>query len=38
MRIADSPAAAAARELLAWAPTGLSLLKDLKQDHYDRQA
>ena len=31
----DSPATAAAtRELLAWGPTGLSLLEDLEQDHY----
>jgi nucleoside-diphosphate-sugar epimerase len=31
----DSPATAAAtRELLAWEPTGPSLLEDLEQDHY----
>jgi nucleoside-diphosphate-sugar epimerase len=31
----DSPATAAVtRELLAWAPTGPSLLEDLDQDHY----
>ena len=31
----DSPATAAVtRELLAWAPTGPSLLEDLEQDHY----
>ena len=35
----DSPAAAAVtRELLAWEPTGPSLLEDLEQDHYYRQA
>jgi nucleoside-diphosphate-sugar epimerase len=35
----DSPAAAAAtRELLAWESTGPSLLEDLGQDHYYRQA
>ncbi len=34
----DSPATAAiTRELLAWEPTGPSLLDDLKQDHYYRQ-
>ncbi len=33
----DSPATAAVtRELLAWEPTGLSLLDDLEQDHYYR--
>ncbi len=35
----DSPArAAVTRELLAWEPTGPSLLEDLEQDHYYRQA
>ena len=35
----DSPATAAVtRELLAWEPTGPSLLEDLEQDHYYRQA
>ena len=35
----DSPATAAAtRELLGWEPTGPSLLEDLEQDHYYRQA
>jgi nucleoside-diphosphate-sugar epimerase len=35
----DSPASAAVtRELLAWEPTGPSLLGDLEQDHYYRQA
>jgi nucleoside-diphosphate-sugar epimerase len=35
----DSPATAAVtRELLAWVPTGPSLLDDLGQDHYYRQA
>ncbi len=35
----DSPATAAAtRELLAWEPTGPSLLEDLEQDHYYREA
>jgi nucleoside-diphosphate-sugar epimerase len=35
----DSPATAAAtRELLGWKPTGPSLLEDLEQDHYYRQA
>ena len=35
----DSPATAAiTRELLAWEPTGPSLLEDLEQDHYYRQA
>jgi nucleoside-diphosphate-sugar epimerase len=35
----DSPATAAVtRELLAWEPTGPSLLEDLAQDHYYRQA
>jgi nucleoside-diphosphate-sugar epimerase len=35
----DSPATAAAtRELLGWEPTGPSLLEDLGQDHYYRQA
>jgi nucleoside-diphosphate-sugar epimerase len=35
----DSPATAAVtRELLAWEPTGPSLLDDLEQDHYYRQA
>jgi nucleoside-diphosphate-sugar epimerase len=35
----DTPAAAAmTRELLAWEPTGPSLLEDLAQDHYYRQA
>ena len=34
----DSPASAAVtRELLAWEPTGPSLLGDLEQDHYYRQ-
>jgi nucleoside-diphosphate-sugar epimerase len=34
----DSPATAAVtRELLAWEPTGPSLLEDLEQDHYFRQ-
>jgi nucleoside-diphosphate-sugar epimerase len=34
----DSPATAATtRELLAWEPTGPSLLEDLEQDHYYRQ-
>ena len=33
----DSPATAAiTRELLAWEPTGPSLLEDLEQDHYYR--
>jgi len=33
----DSPATAAiTRELLAWEPTGPTLLKDLEQDHYYR--
>ncbi len=33
----DSPASAAiTRELLAWEPTGPSLLEDLEQDHYYR--
>jgi hypothetical protein len=33
----DSPATAAVtRELLAWEPTGPSLLDDLDQDHYYR--
>ena len=35
----DSPAAATiTRELLGWEPTGPSLLEDLEQDHYYRQA
>jgi nucleoside-diphosphate-sugar epimerase len=35
----DSPATAAiTRELLRWEPTGPSLLEDLEQDHYYRQA
>jgi nucleoside-diphosphate-sugar epimerase len=35
----DSPATAdVTRELLAWEPTGPSLLEDLEQDHYYRQA
>jgi nucleoside-diphosphate-sugar epimerase len=35
----DSPATAATtRELLAWEPTGPSLLEDLEQDHYYRDA
>ena len=35
----DSPATAAVtRELLGWEPTGPSLLEDLEQDHYYRQA
>jgi len=35
----DSPASAAVtRELLAWEPTGPSLLEDLEQDHYYREA
>ena len=35
----DSPASSAAtRELLGWEPTGPSLLEDLEQDHYYRQA
>ena len=35
----DSPATAAVtRELLAWEPTGPTLLEDLEQDHYYRQA
>ena len=35
----DSPATAAVtRELLGWEPTGPSLLDDLEQDHYYRQA
>ena len=35
----DSPATAAiTRELLGWEPTGPSLLDDLEQDHYYRQA
>jgi nucleoside-diphosphate-sugar epimerase len=35
----DSPATASiTRELLAWEPTGPSLLEDLDQDHYYRQA
>jgi nucleoside-diphosphate-sugar epimerase len=35
----DSPATAlVTRELLAWVPTGPSLLEDLEQDHYYRQA
>jgi len=34
----DSPASAAVtRELLAWEPTGPSLLEDLEQDHYYRK-
>jgi nucleoside-diphosphate-sugar epimerase len=34
----DSPATATVtRELLAWEPTGPSLLEDLEQDHYYRQ-
>ena len=35
----DSPASAAiTRELLGWEPTGPSLIEDLEQDHYYRQA
>src|SRR5580704_2229551 len=35
----DSPATAViTRELLAWEPTGPSLLEDLEEDHYYRQA
>ena len=35
----DSPASSAVtRELLGWEPTGPSLLEDLEQDHYYRQA
>ena len=35
----DSPASAAVtRELLGWEPTGPTLLEDLEQDHYYRQA
>jgi nucleoside-diphosphate-sugar epimerase len=35
----DSPASAEiTRELFAWKPTGPSLLEDLEQDHYYRQA
>jgi nucleoside-diphosphate-sugar epimerase len=35
----DSPATAAVtREMLGWEPTGPSLLDDLEQDHYYRQA
>jgi nucleoside-diphosphate-sugar epimerase len=35
----DSPATATVtRELLAWEPTGTSLLEDLEQDHYYRAA
>lgn len=35
----DSPATAAVtRQLLGWEPTGPSLLEDLEQDHYYRQA
>jgi nucleoside-diphosphate-sugar epimerase len=35
----DSPASAAfTKELLAWAPAGPSLLEDLEQDHYYREA
>jgi nucleoside-diphosphate-sugar epimerase len=35
----DSPATAAVtRELLGWEPTGPSLIEDLEQDHYYRQA
>ncbi len=35
----DSPATAAVTgELLAWSPTGPSLLEDLEQDHYYREA
>lgn len=35
----DSPATAAiTRRLLAWEPTGPTLLEDLEQDHYYRQA
>ena len=35
----DSPATAAiTRDLLAWEPTGPSLLEDLEQDHYYHQA
>jgi nucleoside-diphosphate-sugar epimerase len=35
----DSPATAAVtRELLDWEPTGPSLIEDLEQDHYYRQA
>jgi hypothetical protein len=35
----DSPATAVAtRQLLAWEPTGPSLLEDLGQDHYYRSA
>lgn len=34
----DSPASAAVtQELLAWEPTGPSLLEDLEQDHYNRK-
>jgi nucleoside-diphosphate-sugar epimerase len=35
----DSPATATVtRELLGWEPTGPSLIEDLEQDHYYRQA
>ncbi len=35
----DSPASAAVtRELLAWGPSGPTLLEDLEQDHYYREA
>jgi nucleoside-diphosphate-sugar epimerase len=35
----DSPASAAVtRDLLAWQPTGPSLLEDLEQGHYYREA
>jgi hypothetical protein len=35
----DTPATAAVtRELLAWEPTGPTLLEDLAQEHYYRQA
>ena len=35
----DGPATATVtRELLAWQPTGPSLLGDLEEDHYYRQA
>ena len=35
----DSPASAAiTRELLGWEPTGPSLIEDLEEDHYYRQA